>query len=53
MNGRASDGEALPLPPGEFVSEDLQSDCARFLAELRGRPDVRAHVEWTLLTEED
>jgi len=30
-------------PPGEFVSEDLRADCARFLEELRaqieGRPD--------------
>ena len=31
-------------PPGEFVSEDLRADCARFLEELRvqieGRVDV-------------
>jgi hypothetical protein len=24
-------------PPGEFVSEDLERDCARFLDELRKR----------------
>jgi len=31
-------------PPGEFVSEDLRADCARFLEELRvqieGRVDL-------------
>jgi hypothetical protein len=24
-----------PEPPGEFVSEELRADCARFLDELR------------------
>jgi hypothetical protein len=28
--------ERQPEPPGEFVSEDLRADCARFLDELRG-----------------
>jgi hypothetical protein len=45
--------EALPLPPGEFVSADLQSDCARFLADLRRRADLTAEVEWTLSSQED
>jgi len=52
-NGHAAEREALPLPPGEFVSVDHQSDCARFLAELRRRADLTAKVEWTLPTEED
>jgi hypothetical protein len=29
--------EATETPPGEFVNEDLERDCARFLAELRKR----------------
>jgi hypothetical protein len=28
---------ALLHPPGEFVSEQLEHDCARFLEELRKR----------------
>ena len=48
----APDQEALPLPPGEFVSADHQSDCARFLAELRRRADLTAEVKWTLRGEE-
>jgi len=44
--------EALPLPPGEFVSADHQSDCARFLAELRRRADLTVEVKWTLRGEE-
>lgn len=27
-------------PPGEFVTEDLERDCARFLEELRARAAV-------------
>jgi hypothetical protein len=26
-----------PSPPGEFVSQELERDCARFLEELRRR----------------
>lgn len=26
-----------PAPPGEFVNEELERDCARFLEELRAR----------------
>jgi hypothetical protein len=48
----ASEREVLPLPPGEFVSADHQSDCARFLADLRRRADLTAKVEWTLRGEE-
>lgn len=48
----APDQEALPLPPGEFVSADHQSDCARFLAELRRRAGLTAEVKWTLRGEE-
>jgi len=29
-------------PPGEFVSEDLRADCARFLEELRAQIEGRA-----------
>jgi hypothetical protein len=29
--------KATGTPPGEFVNEDLERDCARFLAELRKR----------------
>ena len=25
------------VPPGEFVSDDLRADCARFLDELRSQ----------------
>ena len=31
-----------PEPPGEFVSEELRADCARFLDELRNQLDRRA-----------
>jgi hypothetical protein len=34
--------EPQPEPPGEFVSEDLRADCARFLNELRGLIEHRA-----------
>lgn len=30
------DGAVGP-PPGEFVNEELERDCARFLEELRAR----------------
>jgi len=30
--------------PGEFVSEDLRADCARFLEDLRARIGVRADL---------
>jgi hypothetical protein len=34
----ALEGEAKrEAPPGEFVSQELQRDCARFLEELRRR----------------
>lgn len=29
--------ESREAPPGEFVSEDLERDCVRFLEELRRR----------------
>jgi hypothetical protein len=31
-------------PPGEFVSEDLRADCARFLEELRAQIEGRADL---------
>jgi hypothetical protein len=31
-------------PPGEFVSEDLRADCARFLEELRVQIEGRADL---------
>lgn len=31
------DDEVRAAPPGEFVTEDLERDCARFLEELRER----------------
>jgi hypothetical protein len=52
-DSQAPEGQALPTPPGDFVSADHQSDCARFLAELRRRADLTADVEWTLRGEED
>jgi hypothetical protein len=37
-------------PPGEFVSDELRADCARFLEELRTQLDRRgaaeAPVDW-------
>ena len=30
-----------PEPPGEFVSEELRTDCARFLDELRALLRIR------------
>lgn len=39
ISGPSREGEPARLParelPGEFVSEDLRDDCARFLDELR------------------
>jgi hypothetical protein len=32
-------------PPGYFLSPDLESDCARFLDELRARLRRRAEAE--------
>ena len=31
-------------PPGEFVTEDLRADCARFLEELRAQIEGRADL---------
>ena len=53
MKGHIPERESLQIPPGDFVSADLQSDCARFLAELRRRNELTAKVEWTLTTEEE
>jgi len=41
-----------PRPPGEFVSEELQIDCARFLDELRAllrhrREQPPGRTAWT------
>jgi hypothetical protein len=33
-----------PDPPGEFVSEDLRNDCARFLDELRRLVGLRREL---------
>ena len=33
-----------PEPPGEFVSDDLRNDCARFLGELRQRVELRREL---------
>ena len=37
--------KAWPAPPGEFLSPDLASDTARFLAELKSR--LRRQAEAT------
>ena len=37
--------KAWPPPPGEFLSPDLASDTARFLAELKNR--LRRQAEAT------
>jgi hypothetical protein len=31
-------------PPGEFVSDDLRDDCARFLDELRRTVELRREL---------
>jgi len=41
--------EEGPPPPGEFLSPDLASDTARFLAELKNR--LRRRAEATPLVE--
>jgi hypothetical protein len=33
-----------PELPGEFVSDDLRSDCARFLDEQRRRVEIRREL---------
>ena len=33
-----------PGLPGEFVSDDLRNDCARFLDELRRRVELRPEL---------
>jgi hypothetical protein len=33
-----------PGLPGEFVSDDLRNDCARFLDDLRRRVDLRREL---------
>ena len=33
-----------PEPPGEFVSDDLRNDCARFLDEQRRRVELRREL---------
>jgi hypothetical protein len=42
-SGPTPEGGPLPprKPPGEFVSEELQTDCARFLDELRALVRLR------------
>jgi hypothetical protein len=35
---------AEPELPGEFVSEDLRNDCARFLDELRRIVELRSEL---------
>jgi hypothetical protein len=37
----ASSAAPEPELPGEFVSEDLRADCARFLDDLRARTALR------------
>jgi hypothetical protein len=37
---KANQGTAVP-PPGHFLNSDLQSDTARFLAELRASIALR------------
>jgi hypothetical protein len=34
----------LPLPPGDFVSAEYASDCARFIAESKNRARRRAEA---------
>jgi hypothetical protein len=37
--------QSRPAPPGHFLSSELESDCARFLDELRARLRRRAEAE--------
>jgi hypothetical protein len=48
MNVGPSRGAGSPSPerelPGEFVSDDLRNDCARFLDELRRLVELRREL---------
>jgi hypothetical protein len=48
MNVGPSHAAGSPSPerelPGEFVSDDLRNDCARFMDELRQLVDVRREL---------
>jgi hypothetical protein len=48
MNVGPSHGAGSPSPkrelPGEFVSDDLRNDCARFLDELRQLVELRREL---------
>jgi hypothetical protein len=45
ISGPGNQAESAPeresAPPGEFVSDELRADCARFLEELRSQLDRR------------
>jgi hypothetical protein len=43
----ASPHAAEPKLPGEFVSEDMRADCARFLDDLRARGALRRESRLT------
>jgi hypothetical protein len=36
--------QTQPMPPGDFLSPDFASDCARFLAEAKERARRRAEA---------
>jgi len=40
---RETDGQ-IQFPPGDFLSADFASDCARFLAEAKERARRRAEA---------
>jgi hypothetical protein len=40
----AGEVEASPTPPGDFLSPELESDCARFLEEVRNLVRRREQV---------
>jgi hypothetical protein len=43
--GKSSEAAAqAQLPPGDFLSADFASDCARFLAEAKERARRRAEA---------
>lgn len=54
ISGPGNQADATPeresAPPGEFVSDELRADCARFLDELRSqldrRDDSRGEDRW-------
>jgi len=48
----ASSSASEPKLPGEFVSEDMRADCARFLHDLRARAVLRrkSHLTGDWLT---